>query len=60
MNAPPREVRITDSTLRDGSHAMRHQFTQEQVRAVVSALDGPTLAGPELAPLPVAAQAQSR
>ena len=40
MNAPPREVRITDSTLRDGSHAMRHQFTHEQVRAVVSALDG--------------------
>jgi 4-hydroxy 2-oxovalerate aldolase len=33
-------VRITDSTLRDGSHAMRHQFTEEQVRAVVSALDG--------------------
>jgi 4-hydroxy 2-oxovalerate aldolase len=40
VNAPPREIRITDSTLRDGSHAMRHQFTQEQVRAVVSALDG--------------------
>jgi 4-hydroxy 2-oxovalerate aldolase len=40
VNAPPRDVRITDSTLRDGSHAMRHQFTQEQVRAVVSALDG--------------------
>ena len=40
MKAPPREVRITDSTLRDGSHAMRHQFTEEQVRAVVSALDG--------------------
>ena len=40
MNAAPREVRITDSTLRDGSHAMRHQFTEEQVRAVVSALDG--------------------
>jgi len=33
-------VRITDSTLRDGSHAMRHQFTEGQVRAVVSALDG--------------------
>jgi 4-hydroxy 2-oxovalerate aldolase len=40
VNAPPREVRITDSTLRDGSHAMAHQFTEEQVRAVVSALDG--------------------
>src|SRR5271156_160617 len=33
------KVRITDSTLRDGSHAMRHRFTQEQVRAVVYALD---------------------
>jgi 4-hydroxy 2-oxovalerate aldolase len=40
VNAPPRAVRITDSTLRDGSHAMRHRFTEEQVRAVVSALDG--------------------
>src|SRR5574341_1979356 len=33
---PPR---LTDTTLRDGSHAMRHQFTREQVRAVVGALD---------------------
>ena len=32
-------VRLTDSTLRDGSHAMAHQFTEEQVRAVVGALD---------------------
>ncbi|TIC81762.1 4-hydroxy-2-oxovalerate aldolase [Nocardioides sp. GY 10127] len=32
-------LRITDSTLRDGSHAMAHQFTEGQVRAVVSALD---------------------
>ena len=36
----PRDLRITDSTLRDGSHAMRHQFTEEQVRGVVHALDG--------------------
>lgn len=34
-----RPVRITDSTLRDGSHAMAHAFTEEQVRATVSALD---------------------
>jgi 4-hydroxy 2-oxovalerate aldolase len=33
------DVRLTDSTLRDGSHALRHQFTAEQVRAVVHALD---------------------
>ncbi len=32
-------VRITDSTLRDGSHAMAHRFTEGQVRAVVHALD---------------------
>lgn len=33
------DLRITDSTLRDGSHAMAHQFTEGQVRGVVSALD---------------------
>ncbi|HEX5497479.1 MAG TPA: 4-hydroxy-2-oxovalerate aldolase [Mycobacteriales bacterium] len=32
-------VRIVDSTLRDGSHALSHQFTEGQVRAVVHALD---------------------
>jgi 4-hydroxy 2-oxovalerate aldolase len=33
-------VRITDSCLRDGSHAVRHQLSTEQVRDVVAALDG--------------------
>jgi 4-hydroxy 2-oxovalerate aldolase len=32
-------VRLTDSTLRDGSHALAHQFIEGQVRAIVHALD---------------------
>ena len=32
-------VRLTDSTLRDGSHAVRHQFTQDDVVQVAGALD---------------------
>lgn len=32
-------IRINDTTLRDGSHAVRHQYTEEQVRSVVRALD---------------------
>jgi len=35
MKAP----RLTDTTLRDGSHAMRHQFTRDQVAAITQALD---------------------
>jgi 4-hydroxy 2-oxovalerate aldolase len=35
MKAP----RLTDTTLRDGSHAMRHQFTGEHVRNIAQALD---------------------
>ena len=34
------DVRITDSCLRDGSHAKRHQFTEAEVRGIVTALDG--------------------
>lgn len=34
------DVRITDTSLRDGSHAVGHSFTVEQVRAMVAALDG--------------------
>jgi 4-hydroxy 2-oxovalerate aldolase len=33
------DVRIVDTTLRDGSHAMAHQFTVDQVRRTVRALD---------------------
>src|SRR5580704_8843659 len=33
------DVRITDSCLRDGSHAIRHQFPEQQVRSIVRALD---------------------
>lgn len=32
-------VRLTDSTLRDGSHAMSHRFTIDHVAATVRALD---------------------
>ncbi|HET9731144.1 MAG TPA: 4-hydroxy-2-oxovalerate aldolase [Acidimicrobiales bacterium] len=33
------DVRVTDTSLRDGSHAKRHQFTEGDVRAIVGALD---------------------
>ena len=33
------DVRITDSSLRDRSHHVRHQFTPSQVAAVFVALD---------------------
>jgi 4-hydroxy 2-oxovalerate aldolase len=34
------DIRITDSSLRDGSHHLRHQFTPEQVREIVAGLAG--------------------
>ncbi|MET0452109.1 MAG: 4-hydroxy-2-oxovalerate aldolase [Mycobacterium sp.] len=33
------DVRIIDTTLRDGSHAMRHRFSVDQVRTTARALD---------------------
>ncbi|MEO8814971.1 MAG: 4-hydroxy-2-oxovalerate aldolase [Mycobacterium sp.] len=33
------DVRITDTSLRDGSHHKRHQFVPDEVRAIVAALD---------------------
>lgn len=38
--AETRDVLITEVALRDGSHAVRHQFTVEQVTNVAKALDG--------------------
>ena len=38
--SPELAVRITDSALRDGSHARSHQFTANDVRSIVTALDG--------------------
>ncbi|HEX6346804.1 4-hydroxy-2-oxovalerate aldolase [Umezawaea sp.] len=32
-------LRLTDTSLRDGSHHKRHRFTTEEVRSVVAALD---------------------
>ena len=33
------DVRMTDTSLRDGSHHKRHQFTADEVQAIVAALD---------------------
>ena len=33
------DIRVTETSLRDGSHHKRHQFTGEEVRAIVGALD---------------------
>ncbi|MBK0866491.1 4-hydroxy-2-oxovalerate aldolase [Saccharopolyspora sp. HNM0986] len=34
------DLRVTDTSLRDGSHHKRHQFTADEVRGIVTALDG--------------------
>jgi 4-hydroxy 2-oxovalerate aldolase len=39
VTADGARYRLTDSTLRDGSHALAHRYTPEQVAAVAGALD---------------------
>lgn len=34
------DVRVTDTSLRDGSHHKRHKFTLDEARAMVAAIDG--------------------
>ena len=36
---PVWDVRVTDTSLRDGSHHKRHQFTRDEVQPIVAALD---------------------
>src|SRR5487761_1977267 len=33
------DVRVTDTSLRDGSHAKSHQFTEYEVKSIVAGLD---------------------
>jgi 4-hydroxy 2-oxovalerate aldolase len=43
------DVRVTDTSLRDGSHAKRHQFCESDVRSIVAALDDAGVAVIEVA-----------
>src|ERR1700730_3428891 len=42
------DVRLTDTSLRDGSHHKRHQFTKEEVGSIVAALDAAGVPGIEV------------
>ena len=42
------DVRVTDTSLRDGSHAKAHQFVEDDVRRIASALDAAGMPGIEV------------
>ena len=48
MSSSGRQIRIVDTTLRDGSHAVRHKFTIEDVKAIASTLDEAGVYGIEI------------
>ena len=48
MSSSGRQIRIIDTTLRDGSHAVRHKFTIEDVKAIASTLDEAGVYGIEI------------
>lgn len=39
MTQPLPSIQLVDTTLRDGSHAVNHQFTEEHIRAIAGGLD---------------------
>ncbi|WP_376771676.1 4-hydroxy-2-oxovalerate aldolase [Actinokineospora xionganensis] len=43
------DIRVTDTSLRDGSHHKRHKFTLDEARAMVAAIDGAGVAVIEVA-----------
>ncbi len=48
MSSSSGQIRIVDTTLRDGSHAVKHKFTIEDVKAIASTLDEVGIYGIEI------------